>query len=279
VIRPTDVVAAAATLARAGFLAPDAEAAELTASAIDSDDLRARVARRTSGEPLAWITGSTTFCGEVIRIDPGVYVPRPQSQPMAEAAVANLPADGVAVDLCTGSGAIAVVLARRRPGARVLAIDVDPTAVRCARANGVEAFEADVAATLPDVAATLPDGLAGSVDVVTAVVPYVPSDALHLLPRDVLAHEPRLALDGGEAGTLVLHQAVGAAAELLRHGGCLLLELGGDQDRHLLPILEAQGFTDVGLHHDDDGDLRWLRARWTDVGSGPLGGPDGRPAN
>ncbi|HWJ63673.1 MAG TPA: HemK/PrmC family methyltransferase [Acidimicrobiales bacterium] len=253
-IRATDVDAAIAALADAGFLAPEAEAAELAAAAHDADELKALVARRRTGEPLAWITGSTTFCGETIRVDPGVYVPRPQTEALAEAAVLLLPPGGVAVDLCTGSGAIAAVLGRRRPTARVVASDVDPAAVACARANGVDA-------RLGDLAQPLPSEVIGRADVVTGVVPYVPTETLHLLPRDVQAHEPAVALDGGPGGTEVLDRAIGAAARLLRPGGHLVLELGGDQDERLGPALARRRFTEVRSHRDEDGDLRHLAAR------------------
>ena len=248
------VDAARAALGDAGFLAPDDEARLLAeAAGGDAGVLAALVRRRATGEPLAWITGTTTFCGEQIRVDPGVYVPRPQSEPLAEAAAARLPGDGIAVDLCTGSGAIAVVLARRHPGARVIGVDVDPVAVAGARANGVEAH-------LGDLADAVPDDVVGRVDVVTGVVPYVPTDALHLLPRDVRVHEPRTALDGGPGGTAVLTRAVVAAAGLLRPGGHLLLELGGDQDVPLVPALVALGFTEVMTTRDPEGDLRTLQA-------------------
>ena len=184
-------------------------------------------------------------------VEPGVFVPRRQSERLALEAVARLPERGLAVDLCTGAGAIAVVLARRRPLARVVASEIDPLAAACARANGIEVFEGDMAADLPA-------GLIGQVDVVTAVVPYVPTAELCFLPRDVLAFEPRRALDGGEAGTLLLVRAVRAAASLLRPGGSLILELGGDEADLLRPVLAQNGFCDVELRVDEEGDPRAL---------------------
>ncbi len=257
-IRPANIDAAVEDLARAGFLAPVGEAAELAAaSGGDVDVLRAMVQRRVGGEPLAWITGTTTFCGEIIEVHPGVYVPRPQTEPMASEAVNLLPPSGIAVDLCTGCGAIAAVLQARRPNARVIGTDLDPTAVTCATENGVEALVSDLADAVPD-------ELRGHVDVVTAVVPYVPTEALRLLPRDVLTHEPRLALDGGDHGTALLHRAAEAAAHLLRPGGWLLLEIGGDQDEQVRPVLEALGFRAIESIADVDGDLRSLRAQLHD---------------
>ncbi len=180
-------------LAGAGCVAADEEAVELVASAPDADSLEALVARRVAGEPLAWLTGTSRFCGTDVAVDPGVYVPRWQSETLAERAASLLPDRGTAVDLATGSGAIALVLSRRRPGARVVGTDVDPRAVACARRNGVTVLEGP----LDD---PLPDDLAGRVDVLCGVLPYVPTGALHLLPRDVLAYEPRRALDGGPDG-------------------------------------------------------------------------------
>src|SRR4051794_7064579 len=159
------------------------------------------LARRLSGEPLAWITGTAEFCGRWLRVDPGVYVPRWQSEPLARRAVERLPADGIAIDLGTGSGAIAAILGASRPGARVLASDIDPRAVANARANGVEAYEGDLFAPLPS-------GLEGRVDVVVGVVPYVPTPGLPLLQRDTFTFETPLAYDGGPDGTDVLRRAL-----------------------------------------------------------------------
>jgi release factor glutamine methyltransferase len=101
----------------------------------------------------------------------------------------------------------------------------------------------------------------GQVDVVTAVPPYVPSGELHLLPRDVLAHEPRAALDGGADGTLLLQQAAVEGALLLRPGGSLLLELGGDEAELLGPVLSDAGYSDVEVLLDEDGDTRGVVCR------------------
>ncbi|MGZ4784958.1 MAG: N5-glutamine methyltransferase family protein [Acidimicrobiales bacterium] len=242
-------------LRAAGCIAAEDEAALLVeAAAGDRARLRDLVERRRTGEPLAWLVGSVRFCGETVRVHPGVYVPRWQSEPLSVEAAARLPERGLAVDLCTGAGAIAVVRRHRRPGARVVATDIDPVAVACARANGVEVLEGDLAAPLPG-------SLLGRADVVTAVVPYVPTDQLRLLPRDVVAHEPRHALDGGEDGTALLVRAAHQATRLLHPGGSLLLELGGDQATQLEPVLVAAGYGEIEERTDDDGDLRAIVAR------------------
>jgi release factor glutamine methyltransferase len=244
-----------ARLAEAGCVAAGDEAGEFwSAAGGPGERLENLLERRCEGEPLAWLTGEVRFAGERVLVVPGVYVPRWQSEPLATEAATLLPETGVAVDLCTGSGALAVVLARRRPRARVVAGDIDPLAVACARSNGVEAYESDMAVGLPA-------ELVGRVDVVTAVVPYVPTDALALLPRDVRTYEPRLALDGGRDGLAYLARAAGDSAALLRVGGSLLLELGAEQGDQLAPALEARGYGPPEARYDEDGDLRAVACR------------------
>src|SRR5689334_19362896 len=148
--RRLDRGALAERLAAAGFIAAAEEAAELLARAGgDPGRVDALVERRLAGEPLAWITGGVVFCGRRLRVDPGVYVPRPHTELLARRAVARCPPEGVAVDLCTGCGAVAATLAAGRPRARVLATDVDERAVACARANGVDAHLGDLFEPVP----------------------------------------------------------------------------------------------------------------------------------
>ena len=252
---PIDERAVVAALRQAGCVAAEEEAVELIACADgDAQRLNDLLARRITGEPLAWLVGSVQFCGETVLVQPGVYVPRWQTEPMVRRAVALLPDEGVAVDLCTGSGAIAVVLGHWRPRATVMATDIDPAAVACAQANGVTVYEGDMASTLPE-------QLAHSVDVITAVVPYVPTNELPHLPRDVVDFEPLLALDGGPLGIDHLIRAVRAVTALLRPGGSLLLELGGQEAELLTPTLTECGFESVERLTDEDGDLRAIVCR------------------
>ncbi len=171
------------------------EADELLARAAgDAELLDWLVERRLTGEPLAWITGSVSFYGLPIHVDPGVYVPRRQSEPLARRAVERLPATGIAIDVCTGAGAIAKTLTVHRPAARVVASDIDERAVACAAANGVEVYCGDLFVPLPR-------ALEGRVDVVVGVVPYVPTPDLRLLQRDTFTFESPLSYDGGRDGT------------------------------------------------------------------------------
>ncbi len=172
---------------------------------------------------------------------------------MARRAVARLPEEGTAIDLCTGSGAIAKVLSTAHPRARVAASDIDPHAVSCARSNGVEAFEGDLFAPLPG-------SLSGRVDVVVAVVPYVPTPALAVLQRDTLAFESPRSYDGGADGTDILRRVLRDGIRFLRSGGKVLLELGGEQADLLREDLAGLGYGGVNTLIDDDGDVRGMEA-------------------
>ena len=163
-----------------------------------------------------------------------------------------LPRSGFALDLCTGTGAVAAHLRRAVPDARVIGIDRDPRAARCARDNGVTAVVGDLAAPVHG---------PQSVDVLTAVAPYVPTGALPLLPADARRHEPLAAFDGGPDGLDVVRRVVDDAARVLRPGGWLVVEVGGTQDDALEPELAARGFAAATTWRDADGDLRGMAAR------------------
>jgi release factor glutamine methyltransferase len=256
---PIDLEDLTRLLSRAGFIAAEDEATELVARAAgDSEVLDGLVARRLTGEPLGWIVGKVSFCGVEVRVDPGVYVPRWQSELLARLAVERLPVAGLAIDLCTGSGAIARTLMMNRPRARVVASDVDARAVACAALNGVEVYRGDLFAPLPS-------GLEGRVDVVVGVVPYVPTPALPLLQRDTFTFESTLSYDGGPDGTDILRRVLRESPRFLRRGGVLLLELGGDQADALGADLARLGFADVSVVVDDDGDVRGIQSIFADA--------------
>jgi release factor glutamine methyltransferase len=242
------------TLARAGFVAAEEEAEELLrASGNDALVLAALVPRRLAGEPLAWLVGQAPFAGLEVPIRPGVYVPRWQSTELALRTVARLPESGVAADVCTGSGAIALALRQGRPLARIVATDIDPRAVENSRTNGIEVYQGDLLSPLPS-------ALKGQLDVVVAVVPYVPTAALALLPRDTLTFEDVAHYDGGPDGTEVLERLATEAPAYLRRGGRLILELGGDQAEQLAPLLDRLGYGSLDSWSDGEGDLRGIEA-------------------
>ncbi|MBS1847613.1 MAG: peptide chain release factor N(5)-glutamine methyltransferase [Actinobacteria bacterium] len=255
---------AVARLAAAGCVSATEEAELLVAAARDRHDLDSFLRRRVTGEPIGWIIGSTDFGGLTIGVIPGVYVPRPHTEVLADRAAATL-ADVArsrthpvrAADLCTGSGAIAARLSDAVPDALVVGVDIDPIAVMCARSNGVDAIIGDLGAPLRS----------GSFDVVTVVAPYVPTADLDLLPADVRRYEPVVALDGGPTGLGPLERVIDDAASLLRPGGGLFLEAGGDQLSDLRRLLDAAGFDGLTPWFDEEGDLRGLEVRHTGSGT------------
>ena len=198
-------------------MAADEEAEELLAGAHDESTLEAWIVRREHGEPLAWITGTQRFCGRQIRVDGDVYVPRPQSEELARRAADVLDRDGgPALDLCTGSGAIAHHLMATVPKATVVATDVDRTRCplrpveRCARRPG------RLGRPVRRQQLRHGDGR-GTVRA---------HRRLALLPADVQRYEPRRALDGGPDGLEVVRRIAGSARRVLRPDGWLFLELG-----------------------------------------------------
>jgi release factor glutamine methyltransferase len=237
-------------LAAAGCVSARAEADWLLEEAPDDRALRAMVARRVAGEPLQYVIGWAPFGRLRLAVGPGVFVPRPETEGLADRAATRLRAaapPAAAVDLCTGSGAIACFLAAEVPGARVLATELDPGALAWAWANaerhGVELLAGDLDAPLP------PE-LAGRVDVLCANVPYVPSGAIATMPRDVRDHEPRLALDGGPDGLDVLRRLAARAGHWLAPGGWLFCEIGEDQAEAAAALLTAAGLAEVAVHPD-----------------------------
>jgi release factor glutamine methyltransferase len=224
--------------------------------------LRAMVARRVAGEPLQHVIGWAPFGALRLAVGPGVFVPRPETEGLAERAAARLPttAGAVAVDLCTGSGAIACFLKAARPVARVVATELDPVALGYARRNaeplGVEVLAGDLDEPLPGT-------LAGRVDVLTANVPYVPTDQITLLPSDVRDHEPRAALDGGRDGLDVLRRVTAVAGRWLGPGGWILCEVGDDQARSAADLLAGAGFAGVAVLPDLAGRERVVEGQWT----------------
>jgi release factor glutamine methyltransferase len=246
------VDAIAEALARAGSVAADEEAAELAeAAGGDKARLATLLYRRLAGEPLAWVTGRVDFGGLAVQIDPGVYVPRWQSLELVERAARHLSPAGRAIDLCTGSGAVAAALQARRTGASIVATDSSPAAVACARANGVDAL-------IGDLFEPVPSGWLGRTDVVVAVVPYVPTGALHLLPRDTLTFESAHHYDGGPDGTALLARVVADARRYLSFGGALVLELGGDQAEAVGAAMERKGYEGIDVWSDAEGDVRGI---------------------
>jgi release factor glutamine methyltransferase len=190
------------------------------------------VRRRADGEPTAYLTGRREFYGRSFAVDARVLVPRPETELVVEAALAALPEGGRALDLCTGSGIIAVSLALERPGARVVATDVSEDALAVARDNA-----ARLGAVVDLATGDLWSAVHGDArfDVVVSNPPYVPTRELAGLSREV-RREPCMALDGGEDGLAVLRRVIAGAPERLLPGGTLVVEMH-ESHRDVVPRL------------------------------------------
>jgi release factor glutamine methyltransferase len=218
-------------------------------------------ARRAAGEPLQYVTGVAGFRYLELEVGPGVFIPRPETEALVELALARLPEDGVLVDLCTGSGAIALAAASERPDARVLGTELYPDALEWARRNHdrlgsrAEFLEGDLFAPLPL-------DLRGAIDVITANPPYIAVEEQGALPSDVIDHEPHDALFSGSDGMKIVERIVAAAPEWVRSGGRLLLEIGEHQRTLAGDLLERSGWSEVTIHLDLADRPRIAEARW-----------------
>ena len=183
--------------------------------------------------------GWAAFAGLRVPVRPGVFVPRRRTELLAAEAL-NRTGDGaVVVELCCGAAAVSLALLAARSGLRLHACDVDPAAVACARANLGERGQVHGG----DLYAALPAELAGTVQVLVANAPYVPTDAIALMPPEARDHEPSVALDGGTDGLDVLRRVVAGAPAWLAPGGHLLFECGEHQADEALALVEAAGLS------------------------------------
>jgi release factor glutamine methyltransferase len=218
---------------------------------------RELVRRRAEGEPTAYLTGVREFHGRPFAVDARVLIPRPETELVLEAALAALPEGGAALDLGTGSGALAVSLALARPGARVSAVDCSAQALAVARANAA-ALGARVELLEGDLFAPLPPG--ARFDLIVSNPPYLPSGELAGLQREV-RREPALALDGGPDGLAVLRRIVAGAPRWLAPGGTLVLEMHESHLTALPALCLAAGFPAAEARRDLAGLPRLTVAR------------------
>ncbi|MFW6869035.1 putative protein N(5)-glutamine methyltransferase [Nocardioides sp. CPCC 206347] len=237
-------------LRAAGCVFAEEEAALLESAAATPGELESLVVRRIAGEPLEYVVGWVAFDGLRVAVEPGVFVPRQRTSYLVElAALALAGADRATVlDLCCGSGALGLALARRHSGTVLQATDNDPVAVACAARNlapigGI--------AHLGDLDAPLPAALRGQVDVILANVPYVPTAAIALMPPESRDHEPLGTVDGGTDGLDVLRRVAALSPGWLKPGGTVFSEVSGDQAELATAAFAAAGL-DAWIHHDPE---------------------------
>lgn len=271
---------AAIRLAQAGVASPEHDAVELLAGVLGTDrsgvsvgreitpaqqrDYAALVARRAAREPLQHLLGSAAFRYVELRVGPGVFTPRPETELLAgwgvDAARAVL-AEGrtpVVVDLCTGSGAIALSVATEVPEAVLHAVEVSDDALRWAEGNlagsGVDLRHGDMGTAFPD--------LDGTVDVVLCNPPYIPLDAYESVAPEARDHDPHVALFSGGDGLEAMRVVESTAARLLRPGGVVGAEHADAQGEDAPAVFCSTGrWLDVRDHRDLAGRDRYLTAR------------------
>jgi release factor glutamine methyltransferase len=219
---------------------------------------RKTIQRRRGGEPVAYILGVREFFGLPMRVDRRVLIPRPDTETLVEVALQRSAARsmyGRALDVCTGSGCVAIAFAHVRPTWRVTGLDLSSDALVVARENalrngaiwGVRFAEADLLEGLPE---------RERFEVITANPPYITSAEVTALDRGIRDFEPRLALDGGTDGLAVVRRIVALAPERLALGGLLALEIGADQSDRVHALFAEAGLTAIERHRDYGGHER-----------------------
>ena len=209
-------------------------------SAAQEEIFQALAARRSGGEPVAYLTGCREFFGLDFKVTPAVLIPRPETELLVELVLERVPehAEARVLDLGTGSGCVAIAVAQRRPRARVVAVDIVEEAVAVARENVKRHGARNVEVAQGDWFTALTQE---RFDVIAANPPYVAAADPHLEAGDV-RFEPRQALVAGAAGTECIAAITAAAGEHLGPGGWLLFEHGHDQGHAARALLRTAGF-------------------------------------
>ncbi|MBB4855033.1 release factor glutamine methyltransferase [Mycobacteroides chelonae] len=267
------IAEAVESLSRAGVSSPQVDAEELAAhllgisrsrlrfaevSAEFAEGYRDLVARRAQRIPLQHLIGSAAFGPIEVRVGPGVFIPRPETESLYVWAAGKLARGATVVELCAGTAALAIALSRDEPTARVIAVELDDNALSYTRQNAVgttvEVIQADVTAPL------LLAELDGTVDLIVANPPYIP-EGFELEP-EVAQHDPPLALFAGVDGLAVIAPIVAAAGRLLAPGGAIGVEHDDTNGDQTCELFTASGlFDEVAQRYDLAGRPRFVTAR------------------
>lgn len=248
----------------------------------DAERYFALLARRAAGEPAQYITGKQEFWGLEFEVTPDVLIPRPETEHVVEVALDRLAVREIRagrrqiltgeglhiVDIGTGSGCIAIALAKELPGARILATDISASAIAVANRN---AERHGFGERLHFVQASLFENLtaaASKVDLVVSNPPYIGRKEKGSLMREVRDYEPQVALYGGEEGYELYATLIAQASRALKPGGLLVLEVGHNSVPAVQPLLEPPLWTNVAVANDLAGIPRVISAEKTDHESG-----------
>lgn len=221
------------------------------------------IRRRGEREPLQYLLGSTEFMGLPFVVTPGVFIPRPDSEALVEKVEQQIGRDGpcALLDLCCGSGVIAVSLVKRLHGATAVAVDVSPEAITVAERN---AALNEVASEVRVIRSEAMEYLAMSgrqFDLVVCNPPYVPRPDIPALPPEIRRHEPELSLAGGGDGLDFYRAAMPLLHGVLREDGLVAFEMGSDQGAAVADLLRRASFRNIELHPDYGGSDRFATAR------------------
>jgi release factor glutamine methyltransferase len=211
--------------------------------------------RRLQGEPIAYLLGQREFYGLPLRVSPDVLIPRPETELLVELALERLPQNRPArvLDLGTGSGAIAIALAKSRPEAQITAVDISPRALELAQANATQLNASQIAFVASDWFSALP--ALNRFDLIVSNPPYIAAGDPHLLSKDI-EFEPALALVAGPNGMEAIRRIAPVALNYLVAGGYLLIEHGYDQKESCAALFSAVGYAQVKSHYDLGGNPR-----------------------
>ena len=222
--------------------------------------LREKVRRRAEGEPLQYLLGSWDFFGRAFRTDPRALIPRPETEVLVEIALKVIRADPSSrtrlLDVGTGSGVLAITFALECPNLQIVGSDVSPLALNLAREN---AERQGLNRRIEWVESDLLNSVAGSFDFLVANLPYIPTAELPKLAPEV-KRDPRLALDGGPDGLVVIRRLLQEAPKVLRDGAFVVLEVGFDQAGRVADLFTAQKFRDISVENDYQGVRRFVTA-------------------
>ena len=229
---------------------------DLTVPGEQEEGFRNMLARRMKHEPVQYITGEQEFCGLCFHVQPGVLIPRPETELLAEAVFTDAKGKRV-LDMCTGSGCIAVTVAKLGEPAFVAASDYSGDALAIAKGNA-ERLDTDVTFFQGD----LFEHVEGMYDIIVSNPPYIKSKVIDDLMPEVKDFEPRLALDGTEDGLLFYRRIVAEAKAFLNPGGRLMFEIGHDQGEEVAALFATEGYDLIEVKKDYAGLDRMVFAVW-----------------
>jgi len=218
-------------------------------SPVDDTPLEPLILRRLAHEPVAYILGSWEFFSLELAIEAPLLVPRPETEELVERALSHLAPDaGRVLDLCTGTGCVALAIACNAPESTVVATDIHPVAVRVARANG-ERHQQSLSVFEGDLFSALPEGTS-PFRVIVSNPPYVEATTWDGLAPDIRNYEDPGALLSGTDGLDCIRRIIAEAPDWLLPGGLLALEMGESQGAAVLALLQDRGFVDCAIVKD-----------------------------